>query len=132
MANINEVFAGNYLKADDLKGKTVTVKIASAEVVEFDNGNKIVIGFEGKEKKLVLNKTNASIISENLGETETDNWIGATVSLTVKKVEFQGKLVPAIRVVLQDTPKPTVAAPAAAPAPTKPVSALDENGEVPF
>lgn len=130
--NINEVFSGNFLKADDLQGKTVRITISKVEVKEFDDGNKIVLHFQGKDKALVCNKTNASIIAENVGDPETDNWVGTTHLLTVKKVEFQGKLVPAIRVVLNDTP---AAPPAPAPKPQsakpQPMSPEPED-EVPF
>lgn len=128
--NINDVFSGNYLKADDLKGASPTVTIREVEIREFDDGKKILIHFQGKDKCLVCNKTNASILAENLGSTDTDDWVGKRVQLVVKKVEFQGKLVPAIRVVLTET------APASAPKPKAPVEAVAEesNGdsEVPF
>lgn len=115
--NINDVFSGNFLKADDLKGKTVRVTISKVEVKEFDDGNKIIVHFQGKEKSLVCNKTNANIIAENVGDPDTDNWVGTTQLLTVKKVEFQGKLVPAIRVVLNEgvAAAPVATAPKAAP-----------------
>lgn len=103
---VDEIFGGSFLKADDLQGKTVRVTISAVDVKEFDDGNKIVISFQGKDKKLVCNKTNSSIIAENLGSQETEDWVGKVISLTVKKVEFQGKLVPAIRVVLADSPAP--------------------------
>lgn len=130
--NINEVFSGNFLKADDLQGKTVRITISKVEVKEFDDGNKIVLHFQGKDKALVCNKTNASIIAENVGDPETDNWVGTTHLLTVKKVEFQGKLVPAIRVVLNDTPAaPPAPAPKPQPAKLQPMSPEPED-EVPF
>lgn len=103
---LNEVFSGNYLKAEHLQGRTVPVTISKVEVKEFDDGNKIVVFFAGKDKSLVCNKTNANIIAENLGTQETDEWVNGRIQLTVKKVEFQGKLVPAIRVVLNDNPAP--------------------------
>lgn len=114
--NINKVFGGNYLKADDLQGRTVRVTIESVDVKEFDNGKKVVLSFQGKEKGLVCNKTNCSILAENLGSPDTDDWVGQTIQLTVKKVEFQGELVPAIRVVLDDKPvvQKTAPIPAAA------------------
>lgn len=123
---LNEVFTGSFLKADDLQGKTVRVTLSKVELQEFDDGNKLVLHFQGKDKALVCNKTNANIIAENLGTDETDEWVGQAVLLTVKKVEFQGKLVPAIRVVLGDTPiQPKPAPPAAKPAPP-------DDGEIPF
>lgn len=130
---IDEVFSGNFLKADDLQGKTVRVTISKVEIKEFDDGNKIVISFQGKDKTLVCNKTNSSIIAENLGSRETDDWVGQTILLTVKKVEFQGKLVPAIRVVLADNPAPVKpkATPARQPEPEHEPEP-DSSDEVPF
>lgn len=102
MPKLNEVFTGSYLKAEDLKGRTVPVTISEVEIKDFDDGKKVVLRFEGKDKGLVANKTNCSIIAEVLGSDDTDDWVGGTVKLTTKKVEFQGKLVPSIRVVLEE------------------------------
>jgi hypothetical protein len=139
--NINEVYSGSYLKADDLQGKRVTVRINHVSVKEFEGDKgmdkKIILGFEGKDKCLVCNKTNAAIIAEVLGSQNTDDWIGGTIKLEVRKVEFSGRLVPAIRVVLEDRnapatnvtpfkPEPPRAAPAAAPATEQ------ESDDVPF
>ena len=133
--NMNEVFSGNYLKADDLKGASPRVTIAKVEMQEFDNGNKLIVSFQGKDKCLVLNKTNASIIAENIGSQETDDWIGQTIQLCVKKVEYKGEIVPAIRVVLQDTPAPAPVRQArkAERPPADPENdGRDEDNEVPF
>jgi len=131
MPKLNEIFTGAYLKAPDLQGKTVTVTIEKAEVVEFDEGHKVVVRFVGKEKAMVCNKTNSNIIAEVTGEDDTDRWAGHSICLTEKKVEFQGKLVPAIRVVLMDSPmkkRPPK------PAPVAPDPAVQPDGmdDVPF
>ena len=99
---LNEVFSGGFLKAEDLHGKSPRVKIESVEVKEFDDGKKLIIHFSGKDKALVCNKTNSAIIQEVLGSDDTDDWEGKIIQLCVKKVEFSGKLVPAIRVVLEE------------------------------
>lgn len=104
MANINDVFGGNALKAEDLKNSSPRVTIEHAEIKDFDDGKKIILRFAGKDKVLICNKTNASIIAEVLGSSDTDDWLGKSITLTTKKVEFQGKLVPAIRVVLYEQP----------------------------
>lgn len=136
MANINQVFGGNYLKAEDLQGRTVKVTINKVEVKEFDDGNKLVVHFQGKEKALVCNKTNASIFAENAGDPESDNWVGTTHSLAVKKVEYAGKLIPAIRVVIQDGPVPPTPTPKpsqrVAPQAQVESSEPDDSGEIPF
>lgn len=108
MAKINDVFGGGFLKAEDLGGKSPVVRIERVEVKDFDDGKKLIIHFEGKDKALVANKTNSAIIAEVLGSSDTDDWEGKKIVLTTKKVEFQGKLVPAIRVSL-DPPKSTQA-----------------------
>jgi len=121
MANINSVFGGGFLKAEDLQGRNVKVKISKVEVKNFDDGDKLIVHFDGKDKALVCNKTNASIIAEVTGKNDTDDWNGESIWLVTKKVEFQGKLVPAIRVALeppaqappqrQQAPPPRQAAP---------------------
>src|SRR4051812_48281540 len=98
MPKLNEVFQGSLLKAEDLKGKAVKCIIESAEMKQFEDGNKIILKFKGKDKGFVANKTNCSLISEVLGSDDTDDWVDGEITLFTKKVEFQGKLVPAIRV----------------------------------
>ena len=140
---LSNVFGGDSLKAADLQGREPTCIISNVEMKKFDNGNKLVITFEGKKKALVCNKTNASIIEEVLGSGDTDDWEGKSVVLVTKKVEFQGKLVPAIRVVLADAapapqprgprqpePKPPVDDPARDDAGFE--AAQEESSDVPF
>lgn len=95
------------LKASDLKGHEVRAKIGGVEVIEFngDNGGKekkLALSFAGKEKKLVLNKTNTGRIADAYG-TDSDGWLDQPIILYEEKVEFNGSLVPAIRV---RVPKP--------------------------
>jgi hypothetical protein len=95
----SEVYSSKVsLKAADLGRNRVGVVIDGAEVVKFDEGEKIVLAFSGKEKTLVLNKTNASIITDVLGSDDTDDWMGKRIVLYATKVDFQGKRVDAIRV----------------------------------
>ena len=99
--DINAAFPGAYLKASDLKGKHVSITMDRVEMKEVGDGLKPVLYFVGKEIGFVLNKTNGSIISEMYGP-ETDDWHGKTVKLYPARVEFQGKIVDAIRVQLVD------------------------------
>lgn len=134
MPNINDVFGGGFLKAEDLKGGSPTVKIERVEVKDFDDGKKLIIHFAGKDKALVCNKTNAAIIEDVLGSSNTDDWEGQRIVLTTKKVEFQGKLVPAIRVSL-DAPKSTQATQRQAAPPPPPEPADNDGGpedDIPF
>lgn len=133
--NINKVFSGNFLKAEDLQGKTVRVTISETEVREFDDGKKIIVHFQGKDKALVANKTNASIIAHNTGSPDTDNWVGTTHHLTTKMVEFKGDLVPSIRVVVNEetpTPPPVQKPPVTTPPKPQTESSEPESDDVPF
>lgn len=132
MPNINDIFSGSFLKADDLKGQSPTVTIESVEVKDFDDGKKLILHFVGKDRALIMNKTNANICAEVLGSSDTEDWEGKRITLTVRKVEFQGKIVPAIRVSL-DPPTTGKAKPAPVPAKVEP--AYEEGGdevEIPF
>ena len=59
--------------------------------------NKPVLFFAGKNKGVVLNKTNATNIAFAYGD-ETDDWLGKEVILYEAMVDFQGRSVPAIRI----------------------------------
>jgi hypothetical protein len=100
VANINEAFPSNYLKASDLGGSSpvVTIDRVEFEAVGRDKEMKAVLYFEGKDKGLVLNKTNAKNISNLVGSFETDDWSGFRIRLYATNVEFQGETVEAIRI----------------------------------
>lgn len=86
-----------FLKASDLQGRTVKVKISETGVSHFDGGAKLNLTFLNKEKKLTLNKTNASILADALGDDEK-LWVGKEIELSPAKTTFQGALVDTIRV----------------------------------
>ena len=96
--NINDAFPSTYLKAADLKDKgDVKVKIAEFGKAEMDDGvYKPVLKFVGAQKALVLNRTNATTISEAFGPN-TENWIGREVILFVMKVQGPNGLTDGIR-----------------------------------
>ena len=75
MANIDTAFPSKYLKAHDLGGKTVKLKITGINVEKLGEDLRPVISFNGTEKTLVVNKTNANRITQSYGK-ETDDWIG--------------------------------------------------------
>lgn len=111
--NINEAFPSEYLKASDLRDRSVTVKIESIELADVGQGRdkeqKILIRFVGKSKGLICNKTNANTISKLHG-VETDGWVGKSIILEPREVEFAGELVWAIRVSLRKPLGTTTAA----------------------
>lgn len=95
--HIDEAFPSKYLKASDLQGRNVTVKMGRAEVEKIGEDKKLILYFQGKEKGMVLNKTNANNIASIYGG-DTDDWYGKEITLFEAMVDFQGKTVPALRV----------------------------------
>jgi len=127
-------FPSNYLKAEDLNGKEVTVTIDNVELVELGQGrdkeSKLLITFVGKTKGLLVNKTNARTIEKLYGD-ETDEWIGKRIIIGPKEVEFGAEMVWAIRVSLKAPGKPAAAPAKSAPKP-EPGPAAEQEGRVPY
>jgi hypothetical protein len=123
--NINGAFPSTYLKAADLAGRRVQVVMSHVTTEEVGDGHKPILHFQGKDKGLVLNKTNANMIIEITGTDETDHWAGHAVTLYVTKVDYQGKRVDAIRV---DYPQRQQQA----PPPPPPVSQPLTDEDIPF
>lgn len=132
MANINDAFPSNYLKASDLKGSQplVTIDRVEFEPVGRTKEMKPVLYFVGKEKGIVLNKTNANNIANLSGTPETDQWHGVRIRLYSTHVEFQGETVEAIRV---KAAPPNGATPhAVQPPPPTPAPVPLTDDDIPF
>jgi hypothetical protein len=128
--NINEIYGGNGLKPEDLKGREATVTISDCVQVEFtENGKKekkLELFFHKASKSLICNKTNALTIAGMYGE-ETDNWIGKKITLIPSQTDFKGEQVKCIRVKLT-APQQTQQAP-----PPPPVDYSDAGEpDIPF
>lgn len=119
MAKLNDLYPSKWLTAADLKNQEVIATISSITTEEFeDNGKKStkpVCNFQGVDKALILNKTNAFMIQEITGHDDTDNWIGVQVSLYPTMVQFGAKMTEAIRI-KRPPAAPATAAPAVTPA----------------
>jgi hypothetical protein len=89
--------SGQYLKAEEIAGKAVPVRICGVEDVVFDKGAKPVLAFQGKQKKLVVNATNFDVLAEAFGGF-TENWTGKDIVLRGEKTSYQGKRVDCIRI----------------------------------
>lgn len=100
MPNINDAFPSNYLKASDIRGAepVVTIDHVATEEVGRQREKKAVLYFKGKEKGLVLNKTNATKISQLAGSSMTEDWDGFRVKLFATETEFGGETVECIRI----------------------------------
>ena len=134
---VSEAYPSDYLKAADIGDATPTVIIVSAELETVGQGakaeQKLVLGFKGKEKRLVLNKTNSNTIAALYGD-ETDDWLGKPITLVTREIEYDGKVAPAIRVSAKKPNLPTASA--AKPKPQAPppddVDMDVQSEDVPF
>lgn len=103
-----QTYGGRFLYAEDLLvgGEFRTVELTISEYHEpgtlrsADERliDKAAIGFEGKQKLLVLCKTNASVIHFATGEPAGPKWIGHKITLQPRMVEAFGDNVVALRV----------------------------------
>lgn len=100
---ISDLFPSRWLSPADLQGRSVRVTIKSVELVSLrdprtkQENAKAVVYFEGKQKALILNKTNAFKIAELLGD-DTDSWIGGQITLFPDEIMVAGVKKKCIRV----------------------------------
>lgn len=97
--NINEAFPSKYLKASDIpeEGRVCVISRVDEEEVGRDKEVRPILYFEGVEKGVVLNKTNATNISKLYG-FETDDWVGKKVMIGTAWVDFNGQSTEGIRI----------------------------------
>lgn len=96
--NADDAFPGKYLKASDLQGRRARVEISNVEFGKVGNDRKIILTFRGKEKQMVVNKTNMNTLVALTRTKETDDWVGWMVTLYAGRAEYQGKSVDALRI----------------------------------
>jgi hypothetical protein len=117
--NIQESFPSKYIKAADLKGRAVPVTIDRVEMEQVGQARdmKPVLYFDGKEKGMVLNKTNANAIIHITQSPVTEEWAGHRILLYPTETSYQGEQVDCVRV----KAVPAAAARAVAPPPPPPL-----------
>jgi len=134
--NIQESFPSKYLKAADLKGRTVVVTIDRVEMepVGQSRDMKPVIYFAGKEKGMVLNKTNANKIMQITASPVTEEWIGHRIALYPTETSYQGDQVDCVRVKpVPNNSRPPVAAVKPKPEPVEEEFVSDDDLDpIPF
>lgn len=90
-----------WLKAEDLKGRKHKVRIKDYDIVEFEEKGqkkrKIGLSFDGKDKGLMLNKTNAKIVAKQHGQ-DMDDWVGKEINIYPTTTDYEGRPVECIRV----------------------------------
>ncbi len=128
MARISEEYGNEYIQTADIakcpNKRTPPLTILRVEEEDMGNRDKLVVSFVETSKRLPLNKTNALLLAEELGD-ESDDWKGSSMVLGVDKTMFQGKRVDCIRVVLATKGDGAAVAAAAA-------AAERAHGEIPF
>jgi len=102
--NVDQYFSSSdSFRAADIPVNTkARVVIEAVTEVEFKANDgkvehKLRLSFQGQEKGLILNKTNAMTIAGMYG-SDTDGWIGKDIHLYQTKVDFAGQMVDAIRI----------------------------------
>ena len=76
-----------WLKAEDLGGRKVTVKISEDKVEEFHQPDgtlkpALVLSFERAQRRLILNKTQCTTLVLLLGSAAFGDWVGRMVALS--------------------------------------------------
>lgn len=103
MPDISSMKSSKYLKKEDVgRGKLMTISEVVQQNVALESQPaemKWVCYFEGEEKGMVLNSTNAEAIADILKERNSDNWGGGVVVLyDDPNVSYAGKRTGGIRV----------------------------------
>ena len=101
MTSIDAIYGGNFLSArvvtaKGLIGQPLEIYVSGLEDV--GDKPKVVLQFKEHTEKLVLNKTNATILAEKYGD-DYSKWVGKKMTLRITKRNFQGSLVDGIEVV---------------------------------
>src|SRR6516164_3889241 len=90
--DFDALYGSKYLSVADLKDGEPRLKIGKVEVAELREKNgaskrKYVMWFEGADKGLVVNKTNAKKLADAYGK-QTQKWIGQIVQLYSEDTTF--------------------------------------------
>jgi hypothetical protein len=140
MVDMAAPYAGDFVRADELpERQRIPVRILFAGVEQLGNPSgssqqpraravlSVANATDGRPwpRKIVLNKTNASILTSVFGK-EGAGWVNQYITLWREPVMFQGKMVPGIKVMAG-----LDAQPAAAPPPAASVGAIPLPGPLP-
>jgi hypothetical protein len=100
MPDYRTMYDREHIAAWDLPGD-VNVKIVRVECKELTSqrgkNKRPILFFEGKEKSMVINKTNGKTISNMYG-LRTEDWIGKWVTLFKSSTSAGGETVDCIRI----------------------------------
>jgi hypothetical protein len=83
--DFDDLYGSKYLGAADLQGRQKRVKIIAVDIADLrekdgSTRRKYVLCFDGEDKVLPLNKTNALRLAQAFGKNRT-GWTGQTIEL---------------------------------------------------
>ena len=118
--NIYSTDLFTYLAGDMIGQSTIALTISAVSLENMNSGKggaqtKPCLHFKERSKLMVLNKTNAKMLAGELGP-ETDNWIGARVTIAAPVVDAFGKSARSLRVIKVEPPARVQAEPKPRPA----------------
>lgn len=126
---LDDAYPSKWLRAADLGQKTHRVTISSMDMEVFQDGTqKPAMSFQGRQKGMVLNKTNATAIAGSYGN-DMMTWIGKDIEIFSMKVQGPSGLVDGIRVRIPDGAEPSADEPAPAQVNAPPA---DLDDDIPF
>lgn len=105
MPDYRKLFTGKYLASPDLGQGEPTVEIAriTCEVVKDEEKKtereRWIAFFKGKDKGMLLNRSNSILIAAICKSDKTEDWIGHSITIGVRKVKMGGDLVDGLRVI---------------------------------
>jgi len=101
---------GSFLKTEDLQGRAVRVVIEAIQIEEVKGEDgiekKLVAHFVGKDKALILNRTNCEMLEQIIGTDDYASWAGHRVVLYPTTTKFGAKTVPCLRMRSEQAPAP--------------------------
>ena len=129
MASYKTVF-GSYLKAEDLQGKVVNIQIENVTIELVKDGDsdqkekKLVAHFVGRDKSMILNRTNADALNAIFGTDDFDYWKGPIQLFVDPNVRMGNRVVGGLRIRAVGNTQP-------AP-PPPPVTTVVTDDDIPF
>lgn len=105
MPSYKTLFTGKYLASPDLGKNEPTVKIEriTSELVKDEEKrterHRWIAFFAGKDKGMLLNRSNAILIAAICKSDKTEDWIGHRITIGVREVKMGGETVDGLRVI---------------------------------
>jgi hypothetical protein len=99
--DFDQLYPGRFLKSGDLLGKKVTVTIDNVAIdeLEGEKGKRIqgIIYLRGKDKQIVLNKTNGLCLKAMFGR-KLSEWLNKRITIYQSQTRFGSDTVDCIRI----------------------------------